>query len=191
LIKILQIALARTVAMVKDHNSIFTFRENFMDFVTLALGIIIGLLIGFVIAWFWASSVATSKNTNAQTSEDELKALLAERASQHLQTSRSSIQGLQLELSNLLTSINDYESSLAQSSEDHTINTFFGEHASMFLRNSERNADRGSSNVVKNTVNVDKPNDLPKDYQPKDFANNGSGLFVGNAVMDSENTKEN
>lgn len=149
-----------------------------MDFVALIVGAVVGLIIGFGIAWIWASSVAANKNSHSQNTEDELKALLAQRANHHLQTSKASVQSLQQELGNLLSSINDYENSLVQSNEDQTKSTFFGEHASMFLRNTEHKSGK--------SIKLETP-----DNQPKDFANNGSGLFAGNAVIGSENSKEN
>lgn len=63
----------------------------------------------------------------------------------------------------------------ATSSAGETKDAFFGEHASVFLRNSYKTS--------KNDLALAQP-----DAQPRDFANSGSGVFVG---LVAEPAKEN
>ena len=147
-----------------------------MDLLTLFIGLIIGVVIGFAIAWFWTQSIANNQKVAVKSTEVELKNLLAQQAQSHLQTSRESIHALESELERLLASVTEYESTLSTNTEEYTQNNFFGEHASMFLRNTEIKSDRAIA-----------PKD--PDNQPKDFANSGSGVFVGSVAAKTVNKK--
>jgi uncharacterized membrane-anchored protein YhcB (DUF1043 family) len=153
------------------------FLELSMDLLTLFIGLIVGILVGFAIAWFWTNSMANSQQIAVQSTEVELKNLLAQQAQSHLQTSRESIQALESELERLLASVTQYESTLSNNTEEYTQNNFFGEHASMFLRNTDSKS--------KKVIAAKHP-----DNQPKDFANSGSGVFVGSVATDTVNIKE-
>lgn len=148
-----------------------------MDLLTLFIGVVIGLILGFAIAWFWSNSLAKANKSAVKTTEAELKKLLTQQAKNHLQASRETIESLELELKKLLNNVTEYENSLSDSTEDYTQNTFFGEHASMFLRNAESKSNKSLA---------------PKhpDNQPKDFANSGSGVFVGSAATETVNIEE-
>jgi hypothetical protein len=148
-----------------------------MDILALFIGIIIGLTVGFGIAWIWATSTTKDKKSGTQSTESELKLLLAQKAQNHLTISRESIYNLESELKRLLTSVKDYEQSLAVTTEDYSKNTFFGEHASMFLRNKDSKA-----NKIVATKSTDN--------QPKDFANSGSGVFVGSSASQAITEQE-
>lgn len=148
-----------------------------MDFLTLFIGLIVGLIVGFAVAWFWTNSMTNSENTSVKSTEVELKNLLAQQAKSHLQTSRESIQTLEAELQRMQASVTEYENTLSASSEEYTQNNFFGEHASMFLRNTDSKSNKAIAS--KNP-----------DNQPKDFANSGSGVFVGSASAETVNIEE-
>lgn len=148
-----------------------------MDLLAISIGLIVGVIVGFAIAWFWTNSTASAKKSAESRSESELKGLLALQAKNHLDVTRQSIQNLENELNRLLNSVKEYEQSLDVSNEDYSKNTFFGEHASMFLRNTD-----SSANKTTMTENIDD--------QPKDFANSGSGVFVGTPDIQAEFTKE-
>jgi len=149
-----------------------------MDLVGFFIGAGVGLLIGFLVAWVWASSLTKAKATASSSTEAELKNILSQQARNHLEASRGSILTLESELNRLLQSVKAYENSLTSASEDDAKSTFFGEHASMFLRNSDEK------------VNNDPSKELV-DNQPKDFANAGSGVFVGSSSTETKNIKEN
>ncbi len=148
-----------------------------MDFIALLVGIIIGAVAGFIIAWIWASSVAKAKHSAAHSTEAELKALLAQQAKTYLETSRETIQSVERELASLRDSVNDYENTLTMQNEDDSKTSYFGEHAGVFLRNTDEKA-------TKHLISENSNN------QPRDFANNGSGLFVGTSASESQNKKK-
>ena len=139
-----------------------------MEIGTLVIGIIIGLIIGGLIGFISVKSMQSKTAQKATHTEDELKALLAVQASQHLNVSRQALTDIQNKTAELAGQLNNYEDSLrkANSSADETKDTFFGEHASVFLRNNVKTS--------KNDLALAQP-----DAQPRDFANSGSGVFVG------------
>ena len=148
-----------------------------MEIGTLAIGIIIGLVIGGALGAVLFKSMSASSQEKPGHNEQELKALLAIQARQHLDLSRKALNEIQGKTSELARQLNDYEESLthATTSSEDTKETFFGEHASLFLRNNLQ------SN--KHDLALAQP-----DAQPRDFANSGSGVFVG---VEAEVEKEN
>nr|WP_136251824.1 DUF1043 family protein [Ningiella ruwaisensis] len=147
-----------------------------MDIVSIIIGLVIGLAIGFIVAWQWQSAQAKKKSLNLTRSERELKTMLAQQAQHHIEASRESIEAMQLRLEQLSANIQQYESSLQVGTEETDKVSFFGEHAGMFLRNSTKDkASNDASNV--------------SDAPPRDFANNGSGLFVGSVIKNESANK--
>jgi uncharacterized membrane-anchored protein YhcB (DUF1043 family) len=143
-----------------------------MDILTLCIGIGIGLIVGFVFAWVLKKPSSGANKSASKSTETELKGILAQQAKSHLDKSHDAIQTLETELRRLKASINEYEESLTVTNDDDVNSTFFGEHASMFLRNTE-----SKSNNSSDTQSTE--------YQPKDFANSGSGVFVGSAAIEA------
>ena len=141
-----------------------------MDLTSLVIGLAIGLIIGFIIAWVWVSATTKAKSKASNSTEAELKALLAQQAQQHLNISRNGINTIEKELVILRNSVAHYEQSLQTPEEDKTASAYFGEHASLFLRNSNQ----GNKHSF----------DSKSEAQPRDFANNGSGLFVGTPLAE-------
>jgi uncharacterized membrane-anchored protein YhcB (DUF1043 family) len=142
-----------------------------MDFISIIIGLVIGSIIGFAIAWQIASSRAKQKGNKLSRSEQELKTILAQQANHHIESSKESIEAIHMRLQQLSNNIQQYESSLQVGTEENDKASFFGEHASVFLRN---NTQTKASN---DKLNVG-------DAPPRDFANNGSGLFVGNVAKE-------
>lgn len=149
-----------------------------MDLITLLIGVVIGIIVGFALAWFWVNSSTNTHSASQQSNEEELKTLMAQQAESHLQTSRDTIQSIEFDLANLRNSVAEYEKSLTPSNQDFSQTTFFGEHASMFLRNAD------SQSELSKTVQQ-------SDNQPKDFANSGSGVFVGSTEDKLEEKSNN
>lgn len=143
-----------------------------MDLISLLVGLLLGLIIGCSGAWLWNKSAQKGKASATQESEAELKALLAEQAKSHLHANRAAIQNIEKELKFLSNSVTKYESVLNESAQEFPSSTFFGEHASLFLRNTD-------NSTVKF---VEKQNTQD---QPKDFANAGSGVFDGSGVSET------
>ena len=148
-----------------------------METSTLIIGIVIGLIIGGIIGFVVLKAMQTKSNDKASHSEGELKALLAIQARQHLDVSRKALADIQSRTADLVSQLNDYEESLTQvaSSSNETKDSFYGEHASVFLRNSLK--------ASKHDLALAQP-----DAQPRDFANTGSGVFVG---VDTKAKEEN
>jgi uncharacterized membrane-anchored protein YhcB (DUF1043 family) len=148
-----------------------------MEISTLITGIVIGLIIGGIIVFIIVKNMQSNSESKVDHTESELKALLAIQARQHLDISRQALTDIQNKTAALATHLNDYEESLAQAtmSERDSKDSFFGEHASVFLRNSLK--------VNKNDLALAQP-----DTQPRDFANSGSGVFHG---VEAKTSKEN
>lgn len=147
-----------------------------MDLVSIVVGLVIGIIIGSVVAAVLVNSRAKQKRKSLTRSEQELKAILAQQASLHIESTKESIDAIYLRLEQLTNNIQQYESSLQVGTEDTDKLSFFGEHAGVFLRN---------NNLTKASNDKFNVSDAP----PRDFANNGSGLFVGNVAQDKSTNK--
>ncbi|MBF7074900.1 DUF1043 family protein [Glaciecola sp. MH2013] len=153
-----------------------------MEIGTLVVGIIIGLVVGIatgaLVAYVLMKSAANASDQKMSHTEQELKALLAIQARQHLDVSRNALADIQLKSEELAKQLTEYENSLTQAttSGEESKDTFFGEHASLFLRNNLKND--------KQDLALAQP-----DAQPRDFANSGSGVFVGSEAGAKEENK--
>jgi hypothetical protein len=149
-----------------------------MEIGTLITGIIIGLIIGGIIGFIIVKNMQSNSASKVNHNEAELKALLAIQARQHLDISRQALTDIQNKTAALATHLNDYEESLTQATKSagDSKDSFFGEHASVFLRNSLK--------ANKNDLALAQP-----DTQPRDFANSGSGVFVGVKAKASKENK--
>ena len=131
--------------------------------VSLAL-LVVGLIIGFFVGRF--AQAKTSGNNSAQT-EKQVKEILAQQAQHHIHQTRQSLESIETQCATLKQQIDDYELLLTQSNDEEAEKVpFYGEQATTYLRNNLKHSE--SSKVQR----------VP-DTQPKDFANSGSGLFVG------------
>ena len=148
-----------------------------MEIGTLIIGIIIGLVIGGILGLVAFRAMQSNSQQKNNHTEDERKALLAIQTRQHLEISRQALTDIQNRTAELASHLNDYEDSLAQAttSAGEVKESFFGEHASVFLRN--------SLEAHKKDLALAQP-----DTQPRDFANSGSGVFVG---VDTKAIKKN
>ncbi|MGB3724467.1 MAG: DUF1043 family protein [Glaciecola sp.] len=148
-----------------------------MDVTTLVIGVILGLVFGAVVTWLLMRASMQAKSQRNNATEAEIKGLLAQQALGHIESSRQGIQGIETQLNALKQSLNQYEGALQAPSDDAEM-PFFGEHASVFLRNTSNTS--SSNNLETSTGD-----------QPKDFANNGSGLFAGNPALLAEEKSNN
>lgn len=140
-----------------------------MNLETLLLGILVGILIGAALSFFWMNKLMKSKANSSKNTEIELKALLSEKAKNHIHTSRSGLEQIKRDVAHMLDDIENFEKSLQDSPTINSNDSFFGEHATVFLRNTQIRSDKSTQ-----TSNTDD--------QPKDFANTGSGVFVGSSL---------
>ena len=151
-----------------------------MDILSLLIGLGVGILAGIALTMLVSYNNKSGKSESAaKHTESELKAILAAQARVHLDNSRSHIADLQRTAEALTKEISQYENSLRGASEqgENSKDTFFGEHAAVFLRNK---------------IQIDKngPVLASPDAQPRDFANNGSGVFSGAAAQSTQSVKE-
>jgi uncharacterized membrane-anchored protein YhcB (DUF1043 family) len=138
-----------------------------MEVIIALVGVLVGLVIGMAVSWQWANAKAKRKGADLVRSEQELKSIIAQQSHHHIESTKESIDAIRMRLEQLTNNLQTYEASLNVTNEESDKASFFGEHARMYLRN---NTSTSRSN--------DKPNDTGA--PPRDFANNGSGLFVGN-----------
>lgn len=127
--------------------------------------LVVGLIIGFFIARFMYAKDGSSKA--AKQAEQNVKEIMAQQAEHHLHQTRQTIESVESQCQALRMQVEEYENLLKQGIDDESDSVpFYGEQASTYLRNNLKNREKSSDNSVQG-------------LQPKDFANTGSGLFVG------------
>ena len=146
-----------------------------MDIVIPLALLFVGVVIGFFCARFWYTR-GTSAVTVKQA-ENDLKAMLSQQAEHHIFQSKQLIDTVEKQCDALKEQLANYESLLATDDANEKPSVpFYGEHASTYLRN---------------TLNKDAKlhQASSTDTQPRDFADAGSGLFVGgpNETLSSAN----
>lgn len=148
-----------------------------MDIASIAVGLIIGLILGLVGAGVFFKIKLKSQQHSNIDKESEIKALVMQHASEHLQTTRSGINAIENELEILRRSINHFEHTMQEGTQETETSPFFGEHASLFLRH----AQPSSKQKIEQSPN-----------QPTDFASSGaSGLFTGNGDDVNDDKRKN
>lgn len=134
-----------------------------IDTTSLLVGLIIGVVLGIVMAWFNARKLKSNAN------EHENQALnyqtLLQNTGQFLAENKSTIHRLRQDMDELHQKIQQQEETFIQlkSGIDGTErSTFFGQHASEFLKTNVPNHTQAESG---------------KEYQPQDFSERRSGLW--------------
>lgn len=156
---------------------LFTHIGEQMDIITFIIGFIIGAAVAGIAVYFLKSNSQTSSNVTQ--SETELKAVLATQAREHLDGSTKLINEIEQSAAHLRAQVASFEASLSQNDiqEDDSKATFFGEHASVYLRNSQK--------TERSELPVSDTN-----AQPRDFSSSSSGLFAGtHDVVEGAETK--
>lgn len=148
-----------------------------MDLLAIFISFMVGLLLGGAVVFMFSLSANKNKASREQT-ESELKSLLAVQARDHIDSSTSLIAQIQNNTEQLKSQVQAYEASLNVSDfkEDDSKSTFYGEHASVYLRNSVK-PDKSAA--------LSEASDAP----PLDFSNNASGLFAGAPVNEEKTSK--
>jgi uncharacterized membrane-anchored protein YhcB (DUF1043 family) len=138
--------------------------ENLMELlVSLAL-LVVGLIIGFFVGRFFQQKQGVG---NAAQTEKQVKEILAQQAQHHIHQTRQSLESIENQCDVLKHQIEEYELLLEQGSDEEDSKVpFYGEQATTYLRNNLKKSDKSKVKRVSDT-------------QPRDFANSGSGLFVG------------
>lgn len=137
--------------------------------------LLVGLIIGFFVARYVYTKEASTKSV--KQAEKNVKEILNQQAEHHLYQTRQTVEAIESQCQTLRGQVEEYESLLKQGIEEDETVPFYGEQASTYLRNNIKGREKASVTSVHST-------------QPKDFANTGSGLFVG-TVESSAAEKEN
>ena len=131
--------------------------------VSLAL-LAVGLIIGFFVGRFFQQKQGAG---NAAQTEKQVKEILAQQAQHHIHQTRQSLEAIENQCEVLKQHVEEYENLLEQGTEEEQSKVpFYGDQATTYLRNNLKGSDKAKVKRVSDT-------------QPKDFANSGSGLFVG------------
>ena len=145
-----------------------------MDWLIGVLLLIVGGVIGYFVAKFF-------NQRNLLTSDDAVKEqtakeIMVQQAVEHIQASKQLMQSLAQQTDALNQQIAAYEQLMAnvEGNENKSSVNYFGEHAANYLRSSST-----PQNKEKATT----------DFQPLDFASQGSGLFSGEQGKKINNVK--
>ncbi|BFT29279.1 hypothetical protein D210916BOD24_04550 [Alteromonas sp. D210916BOD_24] len=132
--------------------------------------LVAGLIIGFFTGRFFQQKQGAG---NAAQTEKQVKEILAQQAQHHIHQTRQSLASIASQCETLKQHIEEYEMLLEQGGdEDDSKVPFYGEQATTYLRNSLKGSDKSKVQRVSDT-------------QPRDFANSGSGLFVGGSEQNN------
>jgi uncharacterized membrane-anchored protein YhcB (DUF1043 family) len=125
--------------------------------------LVVGLVIGLVIA---KASFASENSSQQQSAKAEQEQVMLAQLRNQLTAAQESIQAIDAQSAQLQSQITelDYIMTSYETQDEQPKITFFGEHASPYLR-------------MQNKAKRDKSN---AESQPRDFSNSGSGLFDGN-----------
>lgn len=127
--------------------------------------LVVGLIIGFFVARYIYTK--SSSQQAVEVAERNVKEMLAQQADHHIHQTRQSLSAIESQCQALRHQVDEYESLLGQSmDEDAPRVPFYGEQASSYLRNNMQGKEKSKQPHVTDT-------------QPRDFAKDGSGLFVG------------
>ncbi|QJR80228.1 DUF1043 family protein [Alteromonas pelagimontana] len=130
--------------------------------------LVVGLIIGFFVARYQYTRDGVAGKAN-KTAEQNIKEIMAQQAEHHVHQTRQTIESIEKQCQSLKQQVDEYETLLVQNTdEDAPRVPFYGEQASTYLRNNLKGKEKVQIQSVSAT-------------QPKDFANTGSGLFVGSA----------
>ena len=125
--------------------------------------LVVGLVIGLVIA---KASFASDNPAQQQTAKAEQEQVMLAQLRNQLAAAQESIHAIEAQSSQLQSQITEFDYILTtyETEDEQPKISFFGEHASPYLR-------------MQNKAKRDKSN---AESQPRDFSNSGSGLFDGN-----------
>ncbi len=142
-----------------------------MDYLSLLIGLLVGAIIAGFVGWKAGASKAKGYTRQITSTEEEIKQLISQQAQQHIETTKTAVETMQEQLTAIQEQLTGFESGL-QTENCQSEDTFYGEHASLFLRNSQG-------------LKVKKDKESSSDNPPRDFSGDSSGVFVGETA---ENT---
>lgn len=143
-----------------------------MDWIVGTLLLVVGTIVGFFAAKYFLTQSKSTKN-ESQNSISE-RELLTEQALIHVANSRRMLEEVQRQSHALQAQMDAYEDMLMQTklAKDGDSFKFFGEHATTFLRNQQKEV---------------KPSTVETGFQPPDYSDGASGLLKTPGSSSSEN----
>lgn len=133
-----------------------------MDWIIGLLLLAVGVIIGFFINKYFADKKLAEQAS--KLNEGTLKEVMAQNAADHLSQSREIVDALRAKCEDLAEQFDSYENVLnaSQIQVDGESLSFFGEHATVFIRHQQDKQKRKKETP---------------EFQPRDFSSGGSGLF--------------
>jgi uncharacterized membrane-anchored protein YhcB (DUF1043 family) len=142
-----------------------------MDWIVGLLLLLVGVVIGFFLSKYWFESQPATQSTDDK--EETARQLMIQQTAQHITDSRNLVSDVQYQCDMLQQKINEFEELTRHthiSSEQDKLE-FYGGTTDTYLSQKQPSESREK---------------VKAEYQPRDYANSGSGLFVGEDVK-SEN----
>lgn len=136
-----------------------------MDWIIGLALLVVGGIIGFFIARHLYTAAASAAAANQQ--EQSTRNVMSQQALHHIHNSRQTLEQIMRECDTMKNQLDTYEGMMEERPSDNADEfklNFFGDQASEYLRNKQASEKRAASSA---------------DVQPKDFAGESSGLFVG------------
>lgn len=144
-----------------------------MDWIVGVLLLVVGIIIGFFVSKFFAEQKLAEQAS--KLNDTTLKEMLAQHAADHLSQSRDIVASMQARCDDLAVQLDAYENVLnASQMDDSDKLSFFGEHATVFIRHQQAKQKRKRETA---------------EFQPKDFSSERTGLFTdakNKQVVDNE-----
>lgn len=136
--------------------------------------LVVGVIIGFFVARHLYGQ-DDSGNASKQA-EKNVKELMAQQAEHHIHQTRQAADAIEKQCQALKQQLQDYQALLSQETDSDLPRVpFYGEQATTYLRNNLKSSERRAPTVAST--------------QPRDFANSGSGLFVGTSGQSTAEKK--
>jgi uncharacterized membrane-anchored protein YhcB (DUF1043 family) len=138
-----------------------------MDWIVGALLLIVGVIIGFFLSKYWLESKSPTQDIDDK--EETAKQLMIQQTAQHIVDSRNLVSDVQYQCDMLQQKINEFEelTRRSQLGVDNEKLEFFGGTTDTYLSHQQPSESRKK---------------VDTEYQPRDYANAGSGLFAGEGV---------
>lgn len=142
-----------------------------MDWLIGLLLLIAGIIIGFFVGKYLFEP---KQQTNAaEEQEKSEKQLLADQANIHIEEVQSLLDGFQQHCARMAEQVEHYKAIIEETNQEKTTNNleYYNQQASLHLRTKKTDRSKKSSK---------------SDYQPLDYSEGSSGLFVGDKNKHSE-----
>ena len=147
-----------------------------MDVVIPLALLVVGLIIGFFVARYMYLHKSNSKHS--AEAEKNIKEIMAQQAEHHIHQTRHTIESIESQCQALRQQVEEYDALLSQNMDENGPGVpFYGEQATTYLRNNLTGKEKAKAPQAAST-------------QPLDFANAGSGLFVGDKTPSAADKKD-